>query len=144
WPTQTWIGPVGDSTTRMPRSTPITRPVTTAKSLGWLDADAEGSAGDAGAAPPVAGTMSTPWTDIAPWTRSPGAKPWVAPAATQACSGPRWESTDNRPDGSTAVTVPDTVCWSMGPRGTADSAGAGVIVVATSAGGASCPRIVAV
>src|ERR671922_41922 len=34
--------------TRMPRSTPMIRPVTTAESPGWLDMDADGSFGDDG------------------------------------------------------------------------------------------------
>src|SRR5207237_9040234 len=72
-PTQTWIGPDGDSTTMMPRSTPITRPVTTAESPGWLDIDAEGSVDDAAPAR-AAGTMSTACTAITTCTRSPAAK----------------------------------------------------------------------
>ena len=93
----------------MPRATPITRPVTTAESPGWLDIDAEGSVDDDAPAR-VAGTMSTACTEIITWTRSPAAKRSFAPEAAQTCSGPRSEFIESRPDGSTAVTVPVTVC----------------------------------
>ncbi|PYM82166.1 MAG: hypothetical protein DME13_18235 [Candidatus Rokuibacteriota bacterium] len=93
----------------MPRSTPITRPVTTAESPGWLDVDAEGSVDDAAPAR-AAGTMSTACTAITTCTRSPAAKRSRAPEAAQTCSGPRSESMERRPFGSTAVTFPATVC----------------------------------
>src|SRR3989442_327807 len=81
----------------MPRSTPITRPVTTAETPGWLDIDAEGSV-DADAPTRVAGTTSTPCPAIITWTSSPMAKPVLALVTGPDLSGERvGESVGGRP-----------------------------------------------